>query len=91
MDPLPAIARMKPNSILHVVWHDCTHYDDAAMLPEEVATEQLIEMQDVGFVVCESKLWIAIAQEMMPNPLRYRHITWIPKCNIKSKRIVSAA
>jgi hypothetical protein len=71
-----------------IVWRDCTHFDDQAMEPADIASEQLIEMTDVGILVCEKKVWIAIASEFMDNPPRYRHISWIPKCNIISRKLL---
>jgi hypothetical protein len=78
-----------PYKIIKVDWADCTHYDDAALDPEEIAKEQLIQMQDVGYLVTENKIWIALAQEMIPDQNRFRHITWIPKVNIISKTVLS--
>jgi hypothetical protein len=72
--------------IIH--WRDCTHYDDAAMEPADIASEQLIEMTDVGILVTENKTFIAIASEFMDNPPRYRHISWIPKCNVISRKLL---
>jgi hypothetical protein len=71
-----------------IAWRDCTHFDDWAMEADDIADEPLIEMTDIGILICENKTWVAIASEYMPNPPRYRHITWIPKCNIISRKLL---
>ena len=75
--------------LLYVIWRDCTHYSDISIDLDEVKTQELIEMHDVGFLVHESESWIALAMERVDpdKQNQVRHVTWIPKCNVV-KRIV---
>ena len=77
--------------LVFVEWFDCTHYGDSSLSDMEINSEPLLIMQDVGFLVSQNKERIALAMEYVPTQDRYRHISWIPRVNVRRMEIISMA
>ena len=76
---------MAEQKVIEVHWFDYTFHDEVYDA-EEAMGHDLIEMRDVGYFVGEDKRKIALAGEWAEEQGSYRHLTWIPKVNIISRR-----
>jgi len=74
--------------IIEVTWRDCTHFDDSQLCIDDIMRQTLIIMQDIGYLIAEDREKIAIASEYIAEHNTYRHISWIPKCNVIKRRTI---
>lgn len=74
--------------LIWIKWFD-SYYDDNRLTTEEVLAENPYIIEDVGFLIGESKLSIHFATSWSEKNNKWKYIHCIPKCNILKKRIIN--
>ena len=68
--------------IVKVKWLDAQRIETSLWDEEEIKEIEPIECEIVGFLICEDKKKITIAQERCNDVKQIKYITIIPKCSI---------
>jgi len=68
--------------IVKVKWSDAQRIETSLWDEEEIKEIEPIECEIVGFLICEDKKKVTIAQERWNDVKQIKYIHIIPKCSI---------